>query len=233
MKRTITLVALVLATSSAFATGKPDFPNGHDNRPEKPVKPSSSPRQDQGQAQGQAQLQGQAQGQGQAQLSSNRNTAGAAAQANNSQGNTQAITVNEAAIPATTYQEIRQNDYTVRTPAAIVAPNVYPTAPCLGSWSAGVSGVFGNLAGVSGGATVQDDDCGYRETSRSFSSLGLIGDAIAALCESKYAKNTPSCKKLASGGAVEPSPVVTPVAKSEPVCKTEIDGRGIRTTICN
>jgi hypothetical protein len=216
-----TALVLALVATSSFAVGI-----GNDNPPGSGGTSTNintnAPRQDQAQLQGQAQASSN--------RNSNRTVAGA--QANNTQGNLQTITVNEAPIPAVTYQEVRQNDYTVRTPAAIVTPNVYPTAPCLGSWSAGVSGVFGNLAGVSGGSTVQDDDCGYRETARSFSSLGLTGDAIAALCESKYAKNTPSCKKLASGGAVEPSPVVTPVAKSEPTCNTEIDGRGIRTTVC-
>lgn len=35
---------------------------------------------------------------------------------------------------------------------------------------------------------------GIRETSRSFSGIGLKDDAVSILCTSKYAKETPTCK---------------------------------------
>ena len=38
-----------------------------------------------------------------------------------------------------------------------------------------------------------DDECGIRETSRSFSGLGKADDALKVLCTSKYAAAAPSC----------------------------------------
>lgn len=47
--------------------------------------------------------------------------------------------------------------------------------------------------GFSVGTSWKDDECGIRETSRSFSGLGLKEDALAVLCTSEYAKAAPAC----------------------------------------
>jgi hypothetical protein len=62
----------------------------------------------------------------------------------------------------------------------------------MGSSSIGGSGVgFGFGIGTSW----TDDECGIRETARSFNGLGLHGDAVSVLCTSKYAVVAPICNK--------------------------------------
>jgi hypothetical protein len=73
-----------------------------------------------------------------------------------------------------------------------VAPAVYPTSPCMGSSAVGGSGVG---FGVSFGTSWTDDECGIRETARSFNGLGLKDDAVSVLCTSKYAAIAPVCNK--------------------------------------
>jgi len=70
--------------------------------------------------------------------------------------------------------------------------SLHPTSPCMGSSNVGGSGV-GFSFGV--GTSWTDDECGIRETSRSFMGLGLIDDALAIMCSSKYAKAAPACNK--------------------------------------
>lgn len=82
--------------------------------------------------------------------------------------------------------------YEVKNVPAVVSGNVYPTSPCMGGTSVGASGVG---FGFSVGSSWTDDECGIRETARSFAGLGLQGDALALLCSSKYAAAAPSCKK--------------------------------------
>lgn len=103
---------------------------------------------------------------------------------------TSSVTVNEAPIPANTTQTIRHSDYTVKNVPNVLTGSVYPTAPCMGSSQAGVGWVG---AGVSFGTSWTDDECGIRETARSFSGMGMSSDALAILCTSKYAAAAPSC----------------------------------------
>ena len=197
MKR-ILLIAAAVFTTSAFATtiGNP---------------PGAS--QTQGQNQGQAQ--GQLQGQGQAQFTnvdvsnriSNDVRSNAAAFAgggdaksgsfskSSSGGNTlsnggNTLTVNAAPTPTQTTTRIEQSDYTVKNVPSVFSGNVYPTAPCMGSSTVGGAGVG---FGFSVGTSWKDDECGIRETSRSFSGLGLKEDALAVLCTSAYAAAAPAC----------------------------------------
>lgn len=178
----------------------------------------------QGQGQAQGQLQGQGQGQGQAQSLVNApNTrisndsraaamsfAGASSGSSSgaSVGNTtstsqggssvsgsssggNSLTVNEAPIPADT--SVRYGgSYTVKNVPSVVTGNVYPTAPCMGSSAVGGSGVG---FGFSIGSSWTDDECGIRETSRSFNALGLKEDAVRVLCTSKYAATAAACKE--------------------------------------
>ena len=168
--------------------------------------------QDQNQGQDQGQLQGQLQGQGQAQGLINANNIGvsnrisndvrnnanafAAAQAgakSNAQNLTNTLTVNEAAIPADT--SVRYSGgYEVKNVPSFALGNVYPTAPCMGSSQVGGSGV-GFSIGI--GTSWTDDECGIRETARSFAGANLKEDALAILCTSKYAAAAPSCKARA------------------------------------
>ena len=194
MKKASLLLATLFA-SSAFASSLLPTPNVN--------------AQDQNQGQAQGQLQGQAQGQLQGQAQglinapntriSNDSRAATRSVASNltttdvrsaTGGNT--LVVNEAPIPAVTLQEIRQNDYTVKNVPSIALGNTYPTSPCMGSSQVGGSGV-GFSIGV--GTSWTDDECGIRETSRSFNGLGLKDDALAILCTSKYAVAAPSCNK--------------------------------------
>jgi hypothetical protein len=108
---------------------------------------------------------------------------------NNTGGNS--LTVNEAPIPAVTSNTTTYGgEYTVKTVPAVVTGNVYPTAPCMGSSAIGGSGVG---FGFSIGSSWKDDECGIRETARSFNGMGLKEDALKVLCTSAYAAAAPSC----------------------------------------
>lgn len=101
------------------------------------------------------------------------------------------LTVNEAPIPANT-SVTYGGEYTVKNVPAVVTGNVYPTAPCMGSSTVGGAGVG---FGFSVGSSWTDDECGIRETSRSFNALGLKEDAVRVLCTSKYAATAVACKE--------------------------------------
>jgi hypothetical protein len=81
--------------------------------------------------------------------------------------------------------------YEVKNVPGFALGNVYPTAPCMGSSQVGGSGV-GFSIGI--GTSWTDDECGIRETARSFAGANLKEDALAILCTSKYAAAAPSCK---------------------------------------
>jgi len=85
-------------------------------------------------------------------------------------------------------------DFNITSPKntpSVFSGNVYPTAPCMGSSTVGGAGVG---FGFSVGSSWTDDECGIRETSRSFSGLGKADDALKVLCTSKYAAAAPSCQ---------------------------------------
>ena len=75
--------------------------------------------------------------------------------------------------------------------SSAIAPNVYPTAPCMGSSSGGAQGLH---IGLSFGTTWTDTECQIGETARGFEQAGLKEDALAIRCQGKYAKVAPSCK---------------------------------------
>ena len=86
------------------------------------------------------------------------------------------------------------NNLTIEYPkqvGAIGLGSLYPTAPCMGTSNLGGGNGFFSI-GV--GSSWTDDECGIRETARSFSGLGLKDDAVSVLCSSKYAKLAPVCK---------------------------------------
>ena len=89
-------------------------------------------------------------------------------------------------------------DFNITSPKntpSVFTGNVYPTAPCMGSSTVGGAGVG---FGLSVGTSWTDDECGIRETSRSFSGLGKADDALKVLCTSKYAAAAPSCVQAAT-----------------------------------
>lgn len=199
MKKLFAIFVAACFATSAFATLQlvPDNVNTNSNL--------NSNQQGQAQGQGQAQAQGQLQGQGQAQFTnvdvSNRISndvranaaafAGAASQSkshsdasSNSGGNTQSVTVTDSG------KLEYSGKYEVKNVPSVFSGNVYPTSPCMGSSSVGGAGVG---FGFSVGTSWTDDECGIRETSRSFNGLGLKDDAIKVLCTSKYAAAAPSC----------------------------------------
>lgn len=100
------------------------------------------------------------------------------------------VTTNEAAIPANTRNE-QAGKVDVRSVPNVFAGNVYPTAPCMGSSTVGAAALGW---GASVGTSWADDECGVRETARSFQNLGLTNDAVKVLCSSKYAAVAPICK---------------------------------------
>ena len=136
----------------------------------------------------------QSQGQSQGQTATGVGIAGAVsgsasragASSSVSSAPSQSVTVTTPAVPAA------PNDYTVRTVPNVLTGAVYPTAPCMGSSQVGGAGVG---FGFSVGTSWTDEECGIRETARSFSGMGLKDDALAVLCTSKYAAAAPSCKQ--------------------------------------
>lgn len=189
MKNVLIVVLAFFSLSAAAAVIGPDQVQG----------------QQQGQGQAQGQIQGQAQGQGQAQFSNADSRARAQAyaaaltrsEANNNLSVTPApvtLTVNEAAIPANTTQRLEQGTVNVRSVPNVFGGNVYPTAPCMGSSTAGAAALGW---GFSVGSSWTDDECGIRETARSFSSMEMKADALAVLCSSKYAAVAPACRQQA------------------------------------
>jgi hypothetical protein len=86
-------------------------------------------------------------------------------------------------------------DFNITSPKntpAVFSGNVYPTSPCMGSSTVGGAGVG---FGFSVGSSWTDDECGIRETARSFAGMGMKEDSLAVLCTSKYAAAAPSCPK--------------------------------------
>jgi len=101
---------------------------------------------------------------------------------------------------------------TYRPPvSSAYAPTIFPTAPCMGSSSVGVSAT---MIGVSLGSTWTSEECLILETARGFDQAGYVEDGLNVRCQAKYAKVAPSCKALKDGKYVAHAPVVVvaPVA---------------------
>jgi len=98
-------------------------------------------------------------------------------------------TVNIGGTPA--QQTITHNgrSYVENVPS-VYAPNIYPTAPCMGSSSAG-AGWLG--FGMSGGTSWTDRECQLMEASRN---APTAADRTFVWCQSEFAKGSPSCVGL-------------------------------------
>ena len=178
-KKTIMASLLALSMSSAFAFG--------DN-------------QTQGQAQGQLQGQGQVQGINSHIDNNVRTNASAfAASASASKSNSKAASnsggnVTTQGVTVTDSGKVDYNgEYTLNNVPNVYSPNVYPTAPCMGSTSGGVA-VAG--FGVSLGSSWEAPECQILETARNFEQAGAKEDAMAIRCQAKYAAVAPSCVAL-------------------------------------
>lgn len=122
---------------------------------------------------GQNQLQEQSQQLSNSSTNTNTNSNSAASSSSASQsltGNTQAVNVTNTS----------PDDVTIRNVASPDTPNPYPTAPCRVGISAGFSLAGGAL---SGGGSVEDEECTLRETARSFKDLGVPELGLILLCE--------------------------------------------------
>lgn len=146
----------------------------------------------------QTKAQNQSQSQYQSNYSNNLNTNTSVSRADafsRSNSNANAI-VRNAVVTNVTNTDSGQMHYSggyeLENVPDVSSPNVYPTSPCMGSSSMGGAGVG---FGISFGTSWKDDDCGVRETARSFAGMGMKEDALAVLCSSEYAKSAPSCKK--------------------------------------
>jgi hypothetical protein len=163
----------------------------------------NSTNQYQGQAQGQLQGQGQAQGLINAPVTTT--AAGAASKSDaaststsGATGGNSASTLSVGGTNVTTREVVNPADtsvryggtYTVKGVPNVLTGNVYPTAPCMGSSTIGGAGVG---FGISIGSSWTDDECGIRETARSFSGMEMRAEALAVLCTSKYAAAAPAC----------------------------------------
>jgi hypothetical protein len=193
MKYLLTLLCLFATSAFAVGIGNDNPPGGGGG----------------GGIQVQGQDQKQAQGQAQAQIVSNRISNDSRASAKNYVNVAPAevttnlstapvsVSYNEAQQPASTRNE-QVGTVNVRTVPNVFAGNVYPTAPCMGSSSVGAAALGW---GASVGTSWADDECGIRETARSFQNLNMPAEAVTVLCSSKYAAVAPVCKALAAATA--------------------------------
>lgn len=81
---------------------------------------------------------------------------------------------------------------TVRNVPSPDTPNVYPSSPCRIARSAGLSLAGGAL---SGGSSIEDEECTLRETARAFQYLGVPEVGLVILCENSAVVNGRKDKK--------------------------------------
>ena len=195
MKRLLTFIFISLISLNSFALDE----NIHGGSATAVAAASNSTRIDNdvraNASAWQAQAQRQAQFQGQSAVVVGGDTRVATGAVTNSTGS-QSVSV----APSTQSLSIQNPDsmryggtYTVKNTPDVGIGNTYPTAPCMGGTNIGGSGPGFSIAV---GTSWKDDECGIRETARSFNSLGLKDDAIKVLCTSEYAKAAPSCAKV-------------------------------------
>lgn len=167
------VAAVMMCASLAFAGG-----NNNDNGPTFGGGGDAIATQGQGQAQGQAQ--GQLQGQAQGIISS----------IDNDVRNRASAMVKQSVVVTDSGKMRYSGSYEVKNVPNVALGNIYPTSPCMGSSSVGAAGVG---FGVSFGSSWTDDECGIRETARSFAGMDMKADAVKILCTSKYAAAAPAC----------------------------------------
>jgi hypothetical protein len=95
------------------------------------------------------------------------------------------------------------------TVSSAIAPTIFPTAPCMGSTSGGVTGT---LFSISGGSSWESKQCLILETARSFDQAGYSNDGLHVRCQAEWAKAAPSCQALAKPVTPVAQQPATPVA---------------------
>lgn len=136
------------------------------------------------QTQGQHQDQGQHQGQSSVNDNDNRNTntniaaggTGGNASAMGGDANASggdASNSNNVTIDGGTYKQAHQV-------ASAIAPNPYPTAPCIVT---GTGAVQTGLFGIGGSRSKEDQNCTRRENARMLNALGERDGAVALMCQ--------------------------------------------------
>jgi hypothetical protein len=111
---------------------------------------------------------------------------------------TQTQTANGGQATASSSGQTNSQVSEVRVPhqaPAVLAPDVFPTAPCRVAVSVGGSFVMGG-AGV--GVSKDDKECEKRETARLASALGLRELAVKLVCSTKVARKEAAeeCERL-------------------------------------
>lgn len=185
----------------------------------------------------QGQVQGQAQGQ--SQNSSNTNTnlniaGGGSATSTATGGN--AVGIGGSATSEGSTSSSGGNVFSVNSEAVAnlppaIAPNVYPTAPCIVSNSGAGTGL---KFGLSIGISHKDDDCTRRETARTLQALGETQGAVALMCQDAnvYRAMKRRCDiaiaalppvVLAQAPVIVPPAIIqAPVAKATPIVRKPV-----------
>lgn len=94
--------------------------------------------------------------------------------------------VSESTINATNTQRY-EGSYSVKTVASAIAPNINPSAVCMGSISA-AGGFLG--FGLSGGGSYTDKECALRENARILGQLGMVAGAVSLMCTIEEVMNS-------------------------------------------
>jgi hypothetical protein len=103
------------------------------------------------------------------------------------------ISINfDAVKPLATTTLNYDGDYTIRNVPNVVVPNIYPTAPCMGS-----SALGGSVAGfgIGGGTSWVYENCEHRENARLLHGMGDVPNAKIALCMQTTMAAHPMCAK--------------------------------------
>lgn len=124
--------------------------------------------------------------------------------------------------------------YEIKNVPSVNAPDIYPTATCMGSTSGSVNVVgFGGAMGTSW----IDEDCRKQEVSRAFAQMGMKEDAVSVLCSVKGAEAAPSCKQRAAAAKQaaalqqENARLREQLASREPARTSEEDKRKTDATV--
>lgn len=120
------------------------------------------------------------------------------------QGNSNNITFQDSGKADVQYS----GGYEVKNVPAVVAPNIYPSSPCMGSSSAGGAGVG---FGISFGTSWVDEECQKMEAARN---APTPEDKAFVWCQGKFNAGSPSCAKLAEKAAAIEADKVADASKA-------------------
>lgn len=116
-----------------------------------------------------------------------------------------------------TIEENHPDSLRIKQAPAMAIPDISPTSPCMGTFSAGISNIMG---GIGGGKSYEAIDCNYRETARLLAGLGHKDAAIEVLCQSKYVSESSICAPYRKAEVVVADP------KQKDLVARTSDGKG-------